>query len=287
MLTDGKKTPMSDNPPPDKPNAPQNTVSDMLSRGDKQPDGRTRVMLHIPAVKPYVTYAILAAYALLIFPMLVRAEAGDAIFNMGALERYRVLSVGEYHRLITALFLHVNLVHLALNALTLYLFGANMERIFGHTRFALTYLLGGLAGSVIGVLLTGAEVFAVATSGAALAVLATEYVYLYRHRKLLGKRGWRRRWWVLLFIALLLTAGLGSSLHPPLVAENWAHLGGLVGGFILAWIITPVFNLRRHPVYPDALTTEDINPLARRVPALSIYSAALLATLLIGVLLTR
>lgn len=258
-----------------------------LPRGEKQPDGRTRIMLHIPAVKPYVTYAILVAYALLCLPMLLRPEAADAIYNQTALERYLVLSAGEYYRLFTALFLHVNLIHLLINTLTLYLFGANMERIFGHLRYALIYGLGGLAGAVLSAVLTGAETYSVATSGAVLAVLATEFVYLYRHRKLLGKRGWRRRWWVALFMALVCAAGLGSSFVTPTINENWSLLGGLIGGTLLALLIAPIFNLRRHPTYPDALITEDINPLARRWAAVSIYSAALLAVLIIGVILVR
>lgn len=248
---------------------------------------RTRVTLHIPAVRPVVTYALLLLLTGVYALTNLNDSARQTVFEFAALNRPLIVLQGEYHRLLTAALLHSNLVHLLFNLLTLYLFGSSMERIFGHLRFGLIFLLGGMAGSVVSAIVSPPEMLASSASAALCAVLAAEFVYLLKHRTLLGRQGWRRRWWVVIFTTLTLAVALVSSLNTPLAPENWANLGGLAGGMILARYIAPVFNLKRHPVYADALTTEDINPLRARWEPVSAYIAALIGILIVATAILR
>jgi membrane associated rhomboid family serine protease len=58
------------------------------------------------------------------------------------------IAVGEFHRLVTADFLHFGLLHLGLNMYALWLLGRECERMLGRWRFLALYLLAGIGGSV-------------------------------------------------------------------------------------------------------------------------------------------
>jgi len=54
---------------------------------------------------------------------------------------------GEWWRLVTAAFLHGSLLHIAFNMYVLYALGPTLERILGHGRFVLLYLLAAIGGA--------------------------------------------------------------------------------------------------------------------------------------------
>jgi hypothetical protein len=79
-----------------------------------------------------------------------------------------------------------------------------------------------------------------------------------------------------------LLSNAGSALGR---IDNWAHLGGAVGGAALTWFLSPYFSLRRHPDNPADLLAEDTNPLRKRYGAVSLYFCALLIVLIAARLL--
>ena len=218
------------------------------------------------------------------------------ILEWGANNSTAVLANGEIYRLLSSMFLHAsifanqfgtyaleNSAHIIFNMYALYIIGGQIERLFGHVRFALIYLLGGLGGSVLSVALSGPNSYSVGASGAVFAVFAAQFIYLYQHRKLLGPRG-RAQMQNLFFLAVANFAlgaltGFGGG---GVIVDNWAHLGGIVGGLALAWMIGPIFIVRRHPEHPNELLGEDINPLRNRYWVLSVYVVALMVILFIA-----
>lgn len=249
---------------------------------------RQQVMLHIPVVKPYLTQALIAINSAIFVVMFFLLSDGqlNEVYEWGANNRTAVIQFGEYHRLLSAMFLHGGIAHVLFNMMALWYIGATVERFYGHVRFALIYFLGGIAGSIASVIFNGPSVQSVGASGAVFAVVGAEIAFLYHHRKLLGQVAQSRLRQLVLIAGLNFFIGIASSFTAgPVSIDNWGHIGGFAGGLALAWIITPVFNLRRHPERPGAFVTEDINPLNDRFQPLMIYISVLLSALIAANLL--
>ncbi|MBI5667243.1 MAG: rhomboid family intramembrane serine protease [Chloroflexi bacterium] len=261
---------------------------------------RQRVLLHIPSVRPVATYLLILLNVAIFAARAVSPQFDEQVFLWGANHPPDVLLNGEYYRLLTSMFLHAsiyapsgdlapaNFLHLFFNMYILYAVGASLERLFGHTRFLIVYLLGGLAGSILSTLLGSFNSYSVGASGAVFAILGAEFVYLYHHRRLLGEAGRARRQSLLLFGVINLLFGL-ASLAPgsAMRIDNWAHVGGLAGGMILSWFISPIMTLQAHPDHPGEFLGVDTNPLNRRYWIVSVYATVLVVLVFVGALLRR
>lgn len=252
-------------------------------------------MLHIPTVQPYVVYGLLGIM-IAIFVLRALSPTFDIeVFLWGANHQPDVLNQGEFYRLFTSMFLHAsvfapngtfalqNSLHLLFNAYILFVSGGTVERMFGHARFSIIFVLGGMTGSILSCVLGSPMSYSVGASGAVFAVLGAEFVYIFKHRKLLGAQG-RRQMQSLITLALFnLLFGILSSASPTAMRiDNWAHLGGALGGLTLAWFIAPDLIFRRHPEIPNELLAEDRNPLQRHYREVSLYVAGMLGVLIVA-----
>ncbi len=284
---------MFNDPPPER-RKPHPLERDPAPRPEAPPQGQ-QVTLHIPSVQPNVTYAIILINVAIFLIRAISPEIDEQVFLFGANHRPDVITNGEVYRLFTSMFLPASIfgargtyvlqysVHLIFNMYILYAVGTQIERLFGHLRFALIYLLGGLAGSVLSVVLGADNAYSVGASGAVFAILGAEFVYLYQHRKLLGARARvQMRSLITMGIFNLLLGVMTSFGGSSLRVDNWAHIGGVIGGLALTWAIGPIFIVRRHPEQPNALLGEDINPLKNRYWALSLYVVVLLLILIVA-----
>jgi len=155
----------------------------------------------------------------------------NGIVDAGALVRSRVLE-GEYWRMLSATLLHGSGEHLFGNCLALYILGLAGEHALGAWRFLLLYVASGLAGSVASVL-TGPGP-SVGASGASFGLMGGVVLILYRYRRVYHVRDKE--------IGLVLAAWgaymiLMGALDPQI--DNWAHLGGLLCGALMAFAIRP------------------------------------------------
>ena len=183
---------------------------------------------------PPVTLATLALLAV-IFLAEVRMgalESREAIIAMGALARERV-AVGEYWRLLTAPWLHGGTEHLVGNGIALYILGMVCEAAFGPAQLVVLYVLSGLAGSFVSALISAGP--SVGASGAIFGLQGAAIVLLRRERDRLLVRD-RRVGFVLLIWAIYTIAG---GLTTPFI-DNGAHIGGALGGALIASRLHPV-----------------------------------------------
>lgn len=139
---------------------------------------------------------------------------------------------GEYYRLFTAMFLHFGLTHLAYNMLCLIFLGDVLETIVGPVKYLVIYLLGGLAGNLLSLAMDlRSESFPVSAgaSGAIFAVVGAVLYIVLHNKGQLGTITLRR-----LLLMIVVTLGQGFT---EVGTDNAAHVGGLIGGFLLAVLL--------------------------------------------------
>ncbi len=251
-----------------------------------------QITLRIPLVPPRATYVLLAINVLVFALGLFSPRMERDLFVLGANRAYEVLVQGDYYRLFTSMFLHGSLMHIFFNMYALYIIGRGIEPVFGSARFSLIYLLGGLAGSILSVIMGNPDpllgVPSVGASGAVFALFGAEMVYLYRHRKLMGERATQQLRSLLMLLGINLFIGLASWVGSSGIRiDNWAHLGGLGGGLVLTWLLGPIFSAELDPEKPYRLIAHDTNGLQKNYWLVSIYGIALVAVLAVVSFLVR
>jgi rhomboid protease GluP len=192
-----------------------------------------RIYQALRAVPP-VTRGLLAGMSVIFVLEILAGGASnpDTLIALGASLRPYFFH-GEWWRLVMPMFLHLSIVHLLFNLLALYIFGPALERTYGGRRFALIYLVSGMGGSLASMLLSWQ--MGAGASGAIMGVCGALAVTGYlRPWALPPEVRPKCRNQILNGIALTLAAGMWI---PHI--DNWAHLGGLISGAVLALTLQP------------------------------------------------
>ncbi len=146
----------------------------------------------------------------------------------------------EFYRIFTAMFLHLSLIHIGLNMLTLFLIGGVVEMVYGKWRYLVIYLGSGIAGGIV-FYFVQPDAFAAGASGAIFGVFGALGVFYIMNRQALGRYGAGAITNWLFWLGLNLVFGFSV---PGI--GIWDHIGGLVAGMIIAALLMP--RLRRRAV---------------------------------------
>lgn len=138
---------------------------------------------------------------------------------------------GDWWRLVTATFLHLNLVHIFFNGWALWNAGRLTERLYGSWTFLAIYLATGILSSLASTVWNPA-LMSVGASGAIFGVLGALLVYVFRGSGVPRIFVRAHRWSTLLFVGFNLITG---ALSPAI--DNAAHVGGLLGGIALGLLL--------------------------------------------------
>ena len=142
----------------------------------------------------------------------------------------------EPWQLVTYSFLHGNLAHIFFNMFALYMFGADIERLFGSRFFAAYYFVSVLAAAVVHLVVNawmGAAPYpTVGASGGVYGVLLAYGLY-FPHRQLMlliPPIPMRARTFVIVYAVLELVLGVTGTAAG---IAHFAHLGGMLGGYLM------------------------------------------------------
>jgi len=153
---------------------------------------------------------------------------------------------GQWWRLVSAMFLHGSLIHLAFNGYALYILGPDVERMYGTARFAAIYFGAGLAGSVASYAFGDIAAPAIGASGAIFGLMGGLGAFAFSSREVLGEAARRNLRQIVGLAAINLFIGFSMA-----GIDNYAHLGGLVGGTLLGLLLAPRLQFVPDPLQPS------------------------------------
>lgn len=200
--------------------------------------------LNVATPRVYVTPLLVAANVVV---FLVMAALGVSVIG-GHTEDYLrfganfapITTGGEWWRLVTCLFIHVGVLHLALNMWALWDSGRLTERLFGNGGFAALYLFGGVCGSCAS-MLWNQHVISAGASGAVFGVFGALLACMTVERGSIPPATLNRlRISTSTFVVYSLFYGFVQS-----GVDNAAHLGGLAGGFVMGLSLVRPLNAQR------------------------------------------
>jgi membrane associated rhomboid family serine protease len=181
------------------------------------------------AVEPIATYILLALNVAVFFGAASSLDARDQMVLFGP-----SVADGDYWRLITSGFLHIEIFHVIMNLLALFWLGRMIEPALGHARFVAIYFVSLLTGS-LGVLLLSWDSPTLGASGAVYGLLGAAIV-MARNRNIgLMQSG----------LLPILALNLGITFLIPNISIG-GHIGGLVGGMLTTFVIEELSQRRRN-----------------------------------------
>lgn len=187
--------------------------------------------------KSFVTYGLLLIQFILLLWMEVvgfglgGSENLGVLVRFGAMERGHILLQHEYWRFVTPMFLHIGWAHFAINGVTLYFIGQQVEAIYGHGRFFLLYLLSGIAGNIASFALGQANSISAGASTSLFGLFGAFIVLGHLFKDNPAIKVLVQRYWV--FIGMNLIFNLFSS-----NIDMMGHIGGFIGGILASLAIS-------------------------------------------------
>lgn len=211
-----------------------------------------------PALGPRdapVTWAIVAVNVVLWLGLTVTggSENSSNLLRWGAKFGPGILD-GEWWRLIAPIFLHAGLFHLITNTFGLIIFGGTVETTLGRVSYAGVYLLSGVLGNVAS--LWWGPSLGVGASGAVFGIIGAFGAYLLLNREHLGPIGRQSLTTVGFLVVINVIFGL-----VIMGMDNAAHVGGLLGGALIGFALSPQERLAVPP------RPFQIEPVIERVQA--------------------
>lgn len=174
-----------------------------------------------PDRKPIVVSVLIAVNVLL---FAITAAQAHSVTNLAGSSLFRhwqlvpiVTRNGYWYQLVTAGFLHINPIHIAMNMFALWVIGRDLERILGPVRFTAVYLIGLIGGDVDVLLFGHVDEATVGASGAVFALMGGLLVIVYRLKVNPGQ------------VIGLIAINLVISVAIPGISLL-GHVGGLVTG---------------------------------------------------------
>jgi rhomboid protease GluP len=181
--------------------------------------------------KPTLTYALIGINIAVflffnLYTMLHGQNYESMLENFGA-KVNKLIAAGQYWRLVSPIFLHVNLLHLLVNCYSLYILGNVVERIYGHSKYVAIYFMAGIFGSIASFIFSIQN--AVGASGAIFGLFGALVYYGVEEPKIFKKYFGSS-------VVATIAINIFITFSIPGI-DYFAHLGGLVGGFLTAYAI--------------------------------------------------
>lgn len=163
----------------------------------------------------------------------------------------KIINDYQLWRLITPIFLHLNLSHIVMNSFTLVFWGSMVEYFIEWKKCAIIYLFAGICGNMISAIFSSNTYVSVGASGAITGVIMAllgMYILAYKalgHPALKKIREMMCCMVMMVVMFNFIFSGLGSATNskekvPTVQIDHYAHIGGGIGGALMALSIMTI-----------------------------------------------
>ncbi|XVF20562.1 hypothetical protein REPUB_Repub12eG0011300 [Reevesia pubescens] len=178
--------------------------------------------------------------AVFLFEIATPVRSSDLdLFSLPSLYGAKIndlILVGEWWRLVTPMFLHSGILHVALGCWALLTFGPQVCRHYGSFTFFLIYLLGGISGNLISFLHTPEPT--VGGTGPVFAVIGAWLIYQIQNKDVISKDMSER-----MFQKAILVTALSFILSNFGPIDDWTHFGAAFTGITYGFFTCPTLQL--------------------------------------------
>ncbi len=183
---------------------------------------------------PVVTIVLILAN-ILVFVMeeITGGSNGDnAVAALGVQYVPAMIHGHQWWRLFTSMFIHFGFSHIFSNMITLSYCGWSLERQYGRVRYLILYLASGIGGNLLSLAADIAAADYSVSAGASGAVFGL--IGAYAGAAVVDRKKTNRRanpWLMIIFSVLTFFQSIGAGVN------SWAHLGGMLTGFLLGMLL--------------------------------------------------
>jgi membrane associated rhomboid family serine protease len=172
------------------------------------------------------------------------------LLDFGAKKNYYIFYEHQYWRLVTPMFIHVNLPHILINMYSLWVIGPWVEKLYGSAKFVVFWVATGIAGVaasyltvvegshpglIASFLIKTSDEPSAGASGALFGLVGVLFVFGIKYRHELPE-GFKRAFGTGMLPVILLNLGIGFMARG--IIDNAAHMGGLLSGAAFAAVVS-------------------------------------------------
>lgn len=201
----------------------ENTIS--------KPDKKRSSLLSVP----FITFILIAINVIVFFFMEMYGSTTDSSFmaKYGAMSWRFLFEDHEYYRLISSMFMHFGGEHIINNMITLAVIGNEVEKITGHLRFLIIYILSGIGAGFISAVYNmnvhpDEYIISAGASGAIFGIIGALLVVSLIYKSV-------RRTIKPINVAIIIILSIINGFMNFQI-DNMAHIGGLMFGIIITFI---------------------------------------------------
>ncbi|KAL2498422.1 Rhomboid-related intramembrane serine protease family protein [Abeliophyllum distichum] len=148
-----------------------------------------------------------------------------------------LILTGEWWRLVTPIFLHSGIFHIALGSWVLFTFGLEVCREYGSFTFFLIYILGGISGNLISFLHTPEPT--VGGTGPVFAVIGAWLIYQVQNRDVIATDASES-----MFQKAIIFTALSCVLSNFGPIDDWSHFGAVFTGIAYGFFTCPSLRVK-------------------------------------------
>lgn len=175
--------------------------------------------------KPYITYILFVINT--VFWLIMYTKTGEEIIYKMALDK-QMVTKGEIYRLFTYMFTHGGFEHYLCNNFSLLILGSRVEKYAGHIKFLVIYILSGIIAGCTSFIVMPYGL-AVGASGAIFGIVGLLIYLAFKLKHSIGGFDF--------YIAVIYAIVGAASGFMIANVDNFAHIGGLIGGIVLSALI--------------------------------------------------